>query len=354
MFVASPDGLRALAGYYARRGLLDRARCCYELLDVLGAASADEQAFLAKHPIPALKPDDPYPGTIDEVERGAHLTLPEIGKKGGDMGEVFSCLWEGAAALTIGPTVEEMGMSSQDKISPMSDLDLGKIYGQVSKALVNKRTALYFKADGASPDMTIVVQAPPALVIGPDLALSGRYAEMRFQLARGIELTRPAYILAAGLQPRPFAQLFAAVLKAFHPRHARRHHASAGDSASEQVAKLKRSVPYKVAKRLVELFGAQGRAAWSSVRWRALVQQTGNRAGLLLCGDLKVAVRLVLAQRGMSAAATAAAGEVSGEDLVRLTVEHEPLRNLLQYAISEDYFHLREKLGTAVAGAVAA
>jgi hypothetical protein len=184
-------------------------------------------------------------------------------------------------------------------------------------------------------------------VIGPELALSGRHAEMRFQLARGIELTRPPYILAAGLQPRPFAQLFAAVLKAFHPRHARRHHASAGDSAGDQVAKLKRSVPYKVAKRLVELFAAQGRAAWSSVRWRAMVQQTGNRAGLLLCGDLKVAVRLVLAQRG-------GPGEVSVEELVRLAGEHEPLRDLLQYAISEDYFHLREKLGTAVAGAVAA
>ena len=60
----------------------------------------------------------------------------------------------------------------------MSDLDLGKIYGQVAKALGNKKTALYVRPDGRRRrDVQIVVQAPPALVVGP--ALAGETAPRR-------------------------------------------------------------------------------------------------------------------------------------------------------------------------------
>jgi hypothetical protein len=294
-----------------------------------------------------MKPDDPYPGAVDEADRAAHLTLPESTK----MAEVFSSLWEGTPGLAVGQTVEELGVSAQDKISPMSDLDLGKIYGQVSKALGNKKTALYIKMDGATFDLAMAVQSPPALVIGPELGLGARHAEMRFQIGRGIELTRPEYILAAGLPPREFAHLFASVLKAYHPRHSRRP-ANPNDASNDQMLKLKRSVPYKISKRLAELFGALGSTAWSSIEWRSLVQQTGNRAGLLVCGQLKTAVNVVLAER--PGAHKTDGGEPSGDELRRMASAHQPLKALLQYAISEDYFHLREKLGTAVVGAVAA
>jgi hypothetical protein len=58
-------------------------------------------------------------------------------------------------------------VSARDKVSPMSDMDLGKIYGQVAKALGNRKTALYVRPDDGASDVNIVVQAPPALVVGP-------------------------------------------------------------------------------------------------------------------------------------------------------------------------------------------
>ena len=78
------------------------------------------------------------------------------------------------------------------------------------------------------------------------------------------------------------------------------------------------------------------------MRWRAVVQHTGNRAGLLLCGDLKTATRLVL-KNG------APALDLPPEELRALAKTNEALRELLRFAISEDYFVLREKLGTAIA-----
>src|SRR5262249_22079350 len=64
--VARADSLRALGASYARRGLVDRARCCYEVLALLGEATREELAYLEAHPVPELKPDDPYASAIED------------------------------------------------------------------------------------------------------------------------------------------------------------------------------------------------------------------------------------------------------------------------------------------------
>ena len=263
------------------------------------------------------------------------------------MAEIFSCLWEGAPGL-IGQRLEDFGVSARDKVSPMSDLDLGKIYGQVAKALGNRKTALYVRPDDGASEVNIVVQAPPALVVGPGLVDSAKSAEVRFQLGRGIELSRPEYILAAGVRPKQFTTLFGSVLRAFHPRHARRR-ATTGDAAAEQAQKLKKNVPYKVSKQLVELFGALGTTSWSSLRWRAVVHHVGNRTGLVLCGDLKTATAIVVRESGT----LTNGNSPSADDVRRLASSYEPLRELLRFALSEDHFLLREKVGTAI-GKIAA
>jgi tetratricopeptide (TPR) repeat protein len=342
--ITRSSSLRALAAIYARRGLIDRTRCCHEVLELLGTATPAEQAFLEANPPAAMKADEPYSASLDDGDRSRHLALPEATM----MSEIFSCLWAGAPGL-IGQRLDDFGVSARDKISPMADLDLGRIYGQVAKALGNKKTALYVRGDGAPDDVTIVVQAPPALIVGAALAGDAPLPEVRFQVARGLELTRPEYILAAGVRPKQFTALFASVLKAFHPRYAKRR-ATSGDAAAEQAVKLKKNVPYKVSKQLVELFQGLGTTSWSSLRWRAVVHQIGNRTGLVLCGELATAARIVIKDSG----ALPEAGAATQEDIRRLATTNEPLRELLRFAISEDYFGLREKLGTAIAKAAAA
>ncbi len=342
--ITRSSSLRALGAIYARRGEVDRARCCHEVLALIGTATPAEQAFLEANPPAAMTPDEPYASSLDDDDRREHLALPEATM----MSEIFSSLWAGAPGL-IGQRLDDFGVSARDKVSPMADLDLGRIYGQVAKALQNKKTALYVRADGPSDEVTIVVQAPPALIVGSRLAADIPAAEVRFQVARGLELTRPEYILAAGVRPKQFTALFASVLKAFHPRHAKRR-ATTGDAAAEQAAKLKKNVPYKVSKQLVELFQGLGTTSWSSLRWRAVVQQIGNRTGLILCGELATAARIVIRDSG----AMPEGGPASTEDIRRLARTNEALRELLRFAISDDYFGLREKLGTAIDKAAAA
>jgi golgin subfamily B member 1 len=340
--ITRSEPLRALAATYDAQGRVDWARCCYELLDLFGLADTRDRAFLEAHPAPVLKPEDPYTGTIEENDRGRWLAHPEARV----MSEVFASIWEGIPGLGK-TTLEGLGVSAQDKVSPISELDIGKLYGQIGKALGNKRTNLYINWDPNFQGVELVAAPPPAVVIDQGLGTGDESVDIRFLLGRALELTRPEYILAATVAPREFAQLFASVLKAFHPRHARWR---AGEKSAEQAAKVKKALPYKVSKRLVELFQENDATPFSSVRWRQVVHETGNRAGLLMCGDLKVAARIVLGET----VPTLVRSEVTPEVLREHARTKGPLRELLRYAISEEYFNLRESLGTSVSKAAAA
>ena len=214
------------------------------------------------------------------------------------MAEIFSCLWEGAPGL-IGQRLEDFGVSARDKVSPMSDLDLGKIYGQVAKALGNRKTALYVRADeGTDDDVNIVVQAPPALVVGPALA-GGARRPRRSGSSSAAASSCPArstsWPPACG---RSSSRRCSPACCAPSTRATRGGAPATGDAAAEQAAKLKKNVPYKVSKQLVELFGALGTTSWSSLRWRAVVHHVGNRTGLVLCGDLRTAAAIVVSESG--------------------------------------------------------
>jgi hypothetical protein len=77
-----------------------------------------------------------------------------------------------------------------------------------------------------------------------------------------------------------------------------------------------------VAKRLAQLFAQRADVEFSSARWRRAVRHTINRAGLLVCGDLIAAARVIGTE-----------GDLEG------------LRELARFAASDDYPALRTKLG---------
>ena len=333
------ESLQALGGTFVNRGQLHAARCVYEVLDLIGDPDGGVKDFLRDHPVPALKAEDPYAAILEEADRTAMA-----GREAMVMAEVFTLLWEGAPHL-LNERLDDLGVTAEDRVSPISDLDLARVYGQVAKTLGNKKTVFYVKRNATMQQPEIVVQTPPALVVGSEM-LSAPLGQVRFELARGLELTRPEYILAAGVRPKQFTQLFGMVLRAFHPRHTKRR-SSGPDDAMEQATAFRKSVPYKVSKRLVELFNEMGTVSWSSVGWRKVVSDVGNRTGLLLSGDLRAAVASVL--RG-----SRVLDDASPSELRELIAAHEPLAELIRFALSDDYFRLREKLGTAAARAAAA
>lgn len=78
-----------------------------------------------------------------------------------------------------------------------------------------------------------------------------------------------------------------------------------------------------------------------SHQWTHWIRSTGDRTGLLFSGDLGTSVRALLAGEGWR-------GEITDVSLKR-QLQHAPrLKLLLEFALSEDYLHLRYEAGLAL------
>ena len=330
------ESLRALATDGLANGQSDRAWCYLELLDVLGLASDTERAILEQHPRPERSTDEPYAGSVGESERHARLAHPATRI----IADIFAALWEGVPGLSQ-TTLDSLGVTPKDKVSAISDLDVAKIFSQAGKALSNQRAGLFLKPDADFQGVRLVASAPTAIVIDKAFAEQVPIPELRFRIGQALELLRPEFILASTLDPVALDDLFQAVLKAFHPKH-NRWRAGSEDSAAEEAAKLKKALPYKLAKRIAEVFQENVDVEVNCSRWRAAVLETGNRAGMLLCGNLRTAVQVVLRDSSVGLP------DSIPPDTVREHAQKPgPLKELLRYVGSDAHFALREVLGTA-------
>ena len=328
--------LRALAEDNLAQGQHDRARCCSELLDLLGLASESDRAVLERNVPPVRSTDEPYAGSIGDSEHHAQLVHPSTRV----VAEVFAALWEGVPAYSQS-TLDSLGVTAKEKVSAISDSDVAKIFSQAGKALSNQRASLYVKPDADFEGIRLVSVAPTAIVIGKRFAEEISVVELRFRLGRALELLRPEFVLAATLDAIALDDLFMAVLKAFHPKH-NRWRAGSEDSAAEEAAKLKKALPYKLAKRVAEIFQEHVDDELDCSRWRAAVLETGNRAGLLLCGELRTAAHVVLRE-----SAVGVPDVITDGLLYERAQAPGPLRDLLRFFVKPEHFALREILGTA-------
>jgi hypothetical protein len=297
--------LRSMAQLEARRGARDGGRRFLELLAVAGNLNDEERLKLS-----APVDDSEKPQSLDEEDHEV-IAHPEALT----LAPVFAALYEGTAAHLEGAAdLTTLAVKPEDRVSPVASTDLARIFSDSAITLGNRKTGLYVKPDPAFTDVKLVAHPPPAIVVGPSFAAGRAPADARFLIGRALEISRPEYILAAALDRGSFTKLFAAILRAFHPRHARH-------ARDVEAARWKRALPYKVAKRLAQLFAEQADSQWASAAWRRAVQHTGNRAGLVVSGDMIAAARVLLAEG-----------------------DREAVRELARFAASDDYMALRTKL----------
>jgi tetratricopeptide (TPR) repeat protein len=294
--------LRPLARIDQKRP--DQGRRFLELLVVSGAASDDEKRRLASAPVAI---DESKVGSLAEEDHAA-LAHPDSVP----LAQVFAAMWEGSSSMT--PDLAALGVNAGNRVSPVDKTELALAYALAARILGNRKTGLYLKTGAAPGEVTVAAHPPTAIVVSPRLPEGRSAADVRFLLGRALEIARPEYVLAASLPREDFTKLFGALLRAFHPRHARR-------TGDDEAAAWRKQLPYKVARRLGELFRDLGDTHFSSVDWRRAVQHTGNRAGLLASGDLVAAARVL-----------------NGEG------DSDAVRELARFAASDDYAALRTRL----------
>ena len=308
--------LRALANIDARGGTRDGGRRFLELLAVAGAINDDERRRLSET---APKPnEDDGGGGLDEDD---HTLLAH--QEALALGGVFAALWEGTAPESERGAGARLFRRGSERARVAGGQD------RAGAGVRRLRAPPRQPQDGDVPEARSGVHARGAGGAAADGDRGRAQAHRRARAGRRALRDRPgAGDRAAGVHPgrgAAAARVHAPVRghPARLPSAARAAaHRSGGDA--DEAAMWKRALPYKVAKRLAELFRDLANTEFSSHRWRRAVQKTGNRAGLLASGDIIAAARVLGAES-----------------------DRDGIEDLARFAASDDYLALRTKLDGA-------
>ncbi|MBI4512440.1 MAG: tetratricopeptide repeat protein [Deltaproteobacteria bacterium] len=306
----------------------DGGRATLELAAALGETLSDsDRAYLARHPARILAADEAYSGALEESDRAALIAEEHDSPLAG----ILEALWEAAPLLWPDPgrALAALGMSSAERVSPVDAGAATAIYPQVVKALDAAATVLYQNRTPMAPDIALACAQPPVVVLGPRLlvtaAASGARvdlasdAEFRFLLGRAAELARPERIPAVGLPLRALSRLCAGLALAFGGTKELCVDDVDPEDAAAEAERLRQVLPLMVRKRLESLLDGIPQGGIDPARYHAACMRAADRAGLLACGDVVVAMGLV-------------GGPEKGKHLVRL-------------AVKERYLAVRARLG---------
>jgi hypothetical protein len=181
--------------------------------------------------------------------------------------------------------------------------------------------------------LTVEPYDPPAIIVGAALAEGGSPAELAFIAGRCLKLIQSDMVLPAKLTPLQIQALVAGIVRQyqtdFEPREV------PATELLERTKLVAKAMPRKVRSELMPFaLGCAGIADFAQLKGD--VGQVANMAGLLACGDLRAAVSVLLRMAGKDA------GQALLGQVARGLVEIE---QLLRFAVSEEYFELRRRVG---------
>lgn len=173
----------------------------------------------------------------------------------------------------------------------------------------------------------------PAIVVGSTLAkpsASGlQPKDLEFEIGRHLSYYRPErFILTQIKSHTEFKTLLLAAMRMVGMPS----QDPAADAAAAQLAKHMTQAQRDALKQAVRLFVDGGGAADIKV-WMRAMESTALRAGLLVCNDLDVAIRMAQERKSDTTV------EIDNRDKIKAIV---------LFSVSEEYFRLREALGLQI------
>jgi tetratricopeptide (TPR) repeat protein len=275
------DDILAWARGLAAAGNTEDARAAFELAGALGAA-LDDDLPIAR----SLAADEVYGTTLDDTERRALVDDEDEGPLAG----ILALLAEAAQLLCTDTrsALIDAGFADARRVSATSDSAAAAMLPKITKALGGPATLLHQTARMGA-DLALVLGAPPLVVIGPRLAASRARTpvaedladlELRFRIGRIVELARPHRVFAAA----PGFELLVAGL-----RHAFGPPAPYTEAIAAEAERLKTALPLLLRRKIAAR--VEG-ATLDAGAYRAACERAADRAGLLACGHVGVAVEL--------------------------------------------------------------
>ncbi|MEO8845487.1 MAG: hypothetical protein ABI591_24525 [Kofleriaceae bacterium] len=319
----SPDAYRALCDASLAAGKLDEAWCAARALVFLKQASPEETALykrLQKHESRKAT------GFFDDDSWGL-VRHPDEDRT---ISAIFALAWEGAVVLRGGPA-KAFELKPKERL-PVEDGTkmIAKIFRHVARVLTVSLPDVYIQPQRSGRLLLANCidrgRLSPAVIVGRDLMTGYRDTELAASVAGLLALLRPAYYLKLALPSIDELEAALAAAASLVGRTLGRPQLEPQRTAfAEEMQKRLPRAAAEPLRALVARLPEQPDLA----RWRNAVEIAGQRAGLLVCGELAAAARMLATEAGAHG-------------------RHRVLE-LVAYSVSPAYFAARQHLGIAVA-----
>ncbi len=316
---------------FERRSEYDKAFVICEILVFLRSQQQDEDLFfhefklkVAPHAAGDLTPDDHDRLVTHPEERGTARAIWEI------------LTTEVAKAYPA--DLGQYDLTAKDKHTSKSDLPMRKVADELGRVLGAPPFDLWLTK---KHDLGTFLENedPPALIIGAGVPRRVQERELRFMLSRQLERLKGGHHLLAKLPPQEADLLLWAAARVARPDLRVERDPVELDNVTR---KLTRFLSRRGKQLLSELAPRVGALRFEVDRHKAAALNTAVRAGLVLTNDIEVAIRSLARESGTKAVFADANG-------ARDTIgQNSEIRELLAYAISEEYFAARAKLGFSI------
>ena len=317
------DCYKQMTRYYQEMGCTDEAWVNASVLVLLRKASGEEASFYKEHRPPGLSRPQ---RSLDQSLWTRSVFSKDENQQ---LGEIFQILYEVVGHRMGGKDLKELGLKRRDEVNVKDRTLFGNVFRTTSQLLGIPAPKVYLseKNFGIHIEGTV----PPILVIGRDMLEQKTDRELGFVLGKYLAYFHPSHLFAGTYGSAALKMLYSAALRFVHPEVKVEGNAEDVESLREDLA---RKISNPLANQLaaaVESFHSRGQTPGLSI-WLTNVELTANHAGLLVCGDLDVAARS-LAQESIS--------------FSKLPPK-EKVKDLVRYAVSEEYLELRKSLGITV------
>ena len=257
----------------------------------------------------------PVDGGASLVERVRH---PDDDRDLSDLFARVFAVWQPPFGWDV------LGVKPDDQIDPaLLPVPFARVLGYAAQQLGVAAPPVYRRGD-FTDDTHVGAARPPVLLAGPQaLALADKSA-LAFRLGRALTYLLPGRAVAGALPSRQLKQVVLAAMTLAQP-------SLRVDDAEREIKTIRvalTSAAPQLAREVVpmcERIVAGSQATLNLGRYTRGLARTADRVGLLLCNDLSIAVRIV-----MAASAPGAENE------------------LIDFALSDEYLEAREALGLSV------
>ncbi len=325
------ESYKALRKLYMDLRQYDKAWCMCSALNYLQRADAEEVAFYEQYK---------QKGFVRAKQRltdemwAKNLYHPDEDRY---IGAIFAAVWQAVALLKSGEH-KQFGLKRKDKLDLATHQALfSKVFAYVAQVLNVMLPEVYLRPEQQG-GMQIANckekgQLIPSLVVGAELLQGRSDKELAFPVARFLTLLRPEHYMKLTLPTNTELRVaFLAALKLVQPAFP----IKTGDAAVvDQYAQVMRTTvqpAWLEQLALVVQRFIQSKGEVDLNKWSQAVDLTAHRVGFVICNDLALAARFIQME-------PTTVGGLQPKDKVK---------ELVMYAISEEYFELRQQIGITI------